>query len=220
MATECRKRKINRHKLVKVEAYVVLIGLVIVGLVIGFFIGKAKATVITETVTVTETIEVPTFEVDRLPEVSDIDYFDVPFSHSLQRYLFEVCADEEVPVTLILAMIEHESQFNPEVISKTDDYGLLQINVVNHSMLAEKYRAADMLDPYQNIYCGVRIIGGYLKKYDGDTVKALMAYNMGDYGARKAWANNITSTAYTDIILSLQSQYEGVRQNGSSNDSH
>jgi hypothetical protein len=220
MATECRKRKINRHKLVKVEAHVVLIGLVVVGLVIGFFIGKSQAKVKTETVTVTETVEVPVYEADRLPEVSDVFYFDVPLSHSEQRFIYEVCADEEVPVTLIMAMIEHESQFTPDFISHTNDYGLLQINAVNHEMLEERYRTADMLNPYQNIYCGVKIISSYLAKYDGNYTQALMAYNMGDYGARKAWSNGIESTRYTETILSIMQEYEEVVRNATSNNSH
>lgn len=219
MATECRKTRINRNKIVKVQARIVLISLVIIGMVIGFFIGKTrvKTVVETETITLTETVEVPVYHADKLPEVSEVFYFDVPLSHSLQRFMYEVCADEEVPITLILAMIEHESQFNPEVISTTNDYGLMQINAVNHSALEEQYRTADMLDPYQNVYCGIRIIGFYLDKYEGDYVKALMAYNMGDYGARKAWANGITSTAYTDLILSLMQNYEEVIGNGTGN---
>lgn len=222
MATECRKRKINRNKIVRVEAWVVLLGLVVIGIVIGFFIGKtqAKTVVETETVTYTETVEVPTAYMDRLPQVSEVFYFDVPLSNSLQRFMYEVCADQDVPITLIMAMIEHESRFNPEAVSSTNDYGLMQINAINHSELEEKYRTADMLDPYQNVYCGIRIIGSYLKKYEGNYTNALMAYNMGDYGARKAWANGITSTHYTDTILSLMQEYEEVVRNATGNDSH
>lgn len=216
MATVCRKRRINRHKIVVIEAWIVLIVLFLSGGLIGFLVGKAQAKTVTKTETLTETVEVPVYEADKLPEVSDVVYFDVPLSHSLQRYTYEVCADEEVPVTLIMAMVEHESQFDPEIISETDDYGLLQINAVNHTNLAEKYRAADMLDPYQNIFCGVKIIGSYLDKYDGDYTRALMAYNMGDYGARKAIESGITSTAYTDTILSLMEEYEEVLNNARS----
>lgn len=209
MATECRKRrKVNRHTLVNVEAICVLIGLVLIGWVIGYLIGKSHCKV--ETVTVTETIEVPCYEADRLPEVSDVFLFDVPLSDSLQRYMYEVCADEEVPVTLILAMIEHESSFNPEAISRTEDYGLLQINKINHEQMEEQYRAADMLNPYQNIFCGVKIIGSYLAKYDGDITSALMSYNMGDYGARKARENGVSSTPYTEVILSIMEKYEEI----------
>ena len=135
-------------------------------------------------------------------------FFDIPLSHSLQNYIYEICADEEVPVTLVIAMIDHESKFNPEVVSKTDDYGLMQINKINHDQLAEEYRCADMTNPYQNVFCGVKSIGSFLKEYDNDYAKALMAYNMGDYGANKAWSNGITSTTYSEQILELMSSYE------------
>jgi soluble lytic murein transglycosylase-like protein len=184
---------------------------------IAFGIGRVTAPAKTKTVTVTKTVEVPVYSTDKLPEVSDIFYFDVPLSHSLQRFIYEVCADENVPVTLIYAMIEHESQFDPEIISKTDDYGLMQINAVNHTWLNEKYRCADMLDPYQNVFCGVKIIGSYVNRYDGDLTKALMAYNMGDYGARKAWENGVDKISYSTTILGLMENYEEVLQNAKGN---
>lgn len=216
MATECRKRKVNRYKIARIEAWVVLLILFLGGGLIGFLVGKSQAKTIVKTETHTETVEVPVYEADKLPEMSEVVFFDVPLSHSLQRYIYEVCADEEVPVTLVMAMVEHESQFNPEIISKTNDYGLLQINAVNHETLAEQYRTADMLNPYQNIFCGVKIIGSYVKQYDGDYTKALMAYNMGAYGAAKAQESGITSTSYTETILALMQEYEEVLRNAGS----
>lgn len=86
----------------------------------------------------------------------------------------------------------------------------MQINTVNHEWLEEKYRTADMLNPYQNVFCGVSIIGSYIDKYEGDYVKALMAYNMGNYGAQKAWENGVTSTKYSESILALMDKYDEV----------
>ena len=63
-------------------------------------------------------------------------------------------------------MIDQESKFNPEVVSKTGDYGLMQINTINHEWLAEEYRTADMLDPYQNVFCGIKVIGSYIQNYN------------------------------------------------------
>lgn len=213
MATECRrtKKRVNRNRLVRL-----LIVLVVMA-AIAFGIGRVTAPAKTKTVTVTETVEVPVYSTDKLPEISDIFYFDVPLSHSLQRFIYEVCADENVPVTLIYAVIEHESQFDPEIISKTDDYGLMQINAVNHTWLNEEYRCADILDPYQNVFCSVKIIGSYVSRYDGDLTKALMAYNMGDYGARKAWENGVDKISYSTTILGLMENYEEVLQNAKGN---
>lgn len=206
MATERRGRKrINHNKLMKAYAYLILILLV----VIGFVIGRVTKPVETKTVTVAKTVEVPTYEASSYPELDrEITYFDVPLSHSLQDYLYEICADEDVPISLVLAMIEHESGFNPEVVSDTDDYGLMQINKINHSQLEEQYHCSDMLNPYQNVFCGVKIISGYITEYKTNYAKALMAYNMGDYGAKKAWENGIKSTSYSESILALMQKYE------------
>ena len=207
MATECRKsrKRISRRKLAMIEAWFIIGCMVLAGGSVGFIIGYNKAPV--KQVTVTETVEVPAYEENELPQVEEVTFFDVPLSHSLQRYIYEVCADEEVPVSLVIAMIDHESKFNPEEVSSTNDYGLMQINACNHSELEEQYHSADMLDPYQNVFCGVKIIGSYIKTYS-DYSKALMAYNMGEYGAKKAWENGITSTSYSETILELMSAYE------------
>lgn len=207
MATQCReKQKTNRNKLMKGYAYTVLAMLVLISGVAGFFIGRSS--VPEKTLTVTKTVEVPVYESAMLVDTSEVFLYDVPLSDSLQRYIYEICADEGVPVTLVMAMVEHESGFNPEVVSTTDDYGLMQINEINHERLETKYRCADMLDPYQNVFCGVTIIGSYIERYEGDLTKALMAYNMGDYGARKAWDSGITSTKYSERILALMTVYE------------
>lgn len=210
------KKRINRHKLAVIQAYAIIALFVLFGLVAGFIVGRFTAPTKVETVTVTETVEVPTYDSSKLPEVWEITYYDIPLSNSLQRFIYEVCADEEVPVSLVVALIDHESKFNPEVVSKTDDYGLMQINAINHEQLEEQYRAADMLDPYQNVFCGIKILGSYIEKYE-DLSYALMAYNMGEYGARKAWESGVKFTSYSDSILELMSEYEQeVKENATS----
>ena len=209
MATQCRESKkkptCNFERL-----YTAFLVVALLGGLIGYAIGAVYTP--RKTVTVTETIEVPAHESENLPQDAEVFLFDIPLSDSLQRYIYEICTDEGVPVTLALAMIEHESGFNPEVISSTDDYGLMQINAINHEWLEEKYRVADFLNPYQNAFCGITIIGSYIEKY-GDYGKALMAYNMGDYGAQKAWENGVTSSSYSTTILDLMQKYEEVLHN-------
>lgn len=212
MATQCRKaRQHTRNRLIKLYAYLILAVFILIGGVGGFFLGRhtAPEKIVTVTETVTQTVEVPVYESEMLVDTAEVFLYDVPLSNSLQRYIYEICADKSVPVPLVLAMIEHESKFNPETVSSTDDYGLMQINRTNFNWLEEKYHSADMLNPYQNVFCGISIIGSYIGKY-GDYGKALMAYNLGDYGAQKAWSSGITSTAYSENILSLMKKYEEV----------
>ena len=208
MATQCRgtkTKRINRRKLAVIKAYSIIGTLVLIDFSGGFAVGRATAP--KKQVTVAETVEVPSYEANSLPVAEEVTYFDVPLSHSLQRYIYEVCADEDVPVSLIIAMIDQGSKFDPEVVSNAGDYGLMQINTINHGRLAEEYRATDMLDPYQNVFCGIKMVSSYMKTYS-DYGAALMAYSLGDYGARKAWESNIESTSYSESVLALMQQYE------------
>lgn len=135
-------------------------------------------------------------------------YYDCPLSHDLQDYIRQLCETENVPMGLVIAMIDKESTFRVSVVSATDDYGLMQINVINHEWLSEQYGITDFLDPYQNVFCGIKILSGHLENYDGDLSRALMAYNMGAGGARRLWNQGIYSTSYTTYIINAMSVYD------------
>ena len=103
-----------------------------------------------------------------------------------------------------------ESSFRTDVVSDTDDYGLMQINSVNHEKLTENLGITDFTDPYQNIRAGVYILRGLFEKYD-DAAKVLMAYNMGDYGASVLWDKGVYSTTYTNKVLAKADEYAAMR---------
>ena len=141
------------------------------------------------------------------PIVKEVFYFDVPLSTDLQDYIREICEEKEVPMELVIAMIDVESSFTADVISRTNDYGLMQINICNHETLTKNLDVTDFLDPYQNVKCGIYIIAGHLQKTDGEIVLALMRYNCGATGAKKLWDKGIYSTDYTDKIMTAYNSY-------------
>ena len=115
----------------------------------------------------------------------------------LQDYLYETCKKYGVEdhYELLLAQMYNESSFNPNAISSTNDYGLMQINVCNHAWLSGELGVTNFLDPYQNIDCGVYMMSDFLHKYSEET--ALVAYNMGEGKVRQG----ITSSGYSDKVL-------------------
>lgn len=69
-------------------------------------------------------------------------------SYELQEVMQDCCERYEVPYALALAIAEVETHFDPDAVSATGDYGLMQINSVNHEWLLEKG-----LDPGERCDC-------------------------------------------------------------------
>ena len=208
-----RKRRLSNNEIVfyRIMAMFCLL------FISGFFLGRLTAP--KEFEAVTEVRYVPVIrnnfyysEKQVLPTDETVEaeltyHYELPLSNDLQDYIFELCSEENVPVSLVLSMISTESEFNPEVVSDTGDYGLMQINKCNHEWLKETYDVSDFLDPYENVYCGIKIIGQLLDKY-GDYHKALMAYNMGEQGAKTLWEQGVVSSSYSREIVSNMACYE------------
>ena len=126
--------------------------------------------------------------------------YRVPLDADLQQYTAEMCDLYEVPLELAYAVMQVESGFTPAARSSTGDYGLMQINSINAGWLKDELGITDLLDARQNIQAGCYMLGMYLSEYEGNVNCALMAYNLGATGAKKAWSAGTYSTAYTDKV--------------------
>lgn len=142
-----------------------------------------------------EVVETINEEVEQVPTI-----YDIPLDTELQRYTYELCVEHGVEeyYPLMLAVMWLESNFNEKVVSKTNDYGLMQINKINHKWLSEKLGITDFLDAKQNIKAGVYMLSTYLLKYE-DVDKALMAYNLGEAGAHRHWNAGKYTTKYVQL---------------------
>jgi len=140
--------------------------------------------------------------------VGDLDFtpLDCAMPDDEQEFTYYLCSGYNLDFTLVMAMIQHESNFDPTVISKTNDYGYMQINEINHSWLTETLGVTDFLDPYQNIRAGVFVLRKLFERYQ-DVNMVLMAYNMGEDAASRLWEKGIYSTKYTEQVLNYQQQF-------------
>lgn len=134
--------------------------------------------------------------------------YDVPLSADLQAYIRSKSGTED-RTRLVIAMISVESSFDPSAVSSTDDYGLMQINSINHDWLEETLGITNFLDPYQSVDAGTHMIGELLDDY-GDVHLALMAYNMGRTGAKRCWDQGIYSSEYSRKIVDRMNTLEIV----------
>lgn len=141
-------------------------------------------------------------------------HYDIALPAELQTFTYTTCVEHDIPeyYELVLALMQHESQFVDYVVSSTDDYGLMQINKINHKWLAEDLGLYNMLDPYENIQAGTHILSTYLHKYS-DIAAALMCYNMGEATAEYYWEQGIRSTTYSDSILAIYREYIDIKIN-------
>lgn len=142
---------------------------------------------------------------------------DVPLNEDVQEFIFYLSAGYNIDFTFTMALMQHESGFQADVISATDDYGLMQINSCNHDYLKETIGVSDFLEPYSNIRSGMFILRKLFEKYETPE-KVLMAYNMGEGGASKLWERGIYETNYSKAILQIQQQFKEELERSSDND--
>ncbi len=119
-------------------------------------------------------------------------------SPELQSIMVRMCDKYGVPYALALAVADHETRFDPDAKSSTNDYGLMQINTINFEWLREK--GIDPLTYEGNIEAGVLILSKALDRY-GEIELALMAYNCGDTGAKRLWDAGTYSTKYSRGVM-------------------
>lgn len=128
-------------------------------------------------------------------------------SFELQETMQLLCEEYGVPYALALAVADHESRFLTDAVSKTNDYGLMQINKVNFEWLKEK--GIDPLTARGNIEAGVLMLSQRLKRY-GEAELALMAYNCGDAGAKRLWEAGTYSTGYSRKVMERYEKWLAV----------
>lgn len=130
-------------------------------------------------------------------------YYDCPLPLELQDYITDLCSEEDIDPAVVIGLIKKESGY--KTTAKGDggkSLGLMQIQGKWHRDIMAELEIKDMLDPYDNIKLGVRILRDHLDRYDGNMSKALMAYNAGTAGARKAWfSKGIYSNSYSRAVL-------------------
>lgn len=125
-------------------------------------------------------------------------YRDIPLSHELQDIADKACEDYKIPQDVLYAVMKVESGYEVDA-QNGSCYGLMQIHTINMEYLSNNIGTTDLTDPEQNIKAGAFILGGYLEKYS--LPDSLMAYNLGEGGAKRLWKQGIHETGYTRKVL-------------------
>ncbi len=89
--------------------------------------------------------------------------YDVPLDDDVQKYICEQCRQYGVPVSVVLAVIERESDFDPELVGDNgNSWGLMQIYNKQHIRRCVDLGAWNLLDPKQNVRVGINYLSELL----------------------------------------------------------
>lgn len=152
-------------------------------------------------------------EVIQVPEEKEPIKIPVSYDVEIQNIIIEVAEEYGIEPSLMLAIAEIESNGRPDAIGKTNDYGLMQINKVNHEWLEKELGITDWFDARQNTEAACYIITWLRNNYGPcaeDTSCLLMSYNMGVGGARKLWKQGIYESSYSKKVLEVERKIKDV----------
>lgn len=110
-----------------------------------------------------------------------------------------------VESSLILAVIQKESQYNPKAYG-SGATGLMQVIPSCHTSRIERLGVTDLYDIYSNILVGTDILSELIEKYK-DVGLALMCYNMGEGTALYKY-NSHGYSNYANTVLSIKEEIE------------
>jgi len=107
-----------------------------------------------------------------------------------------VLAQKEVPVSIILGLIDVESSFNSNAVSNHGAHGLTQVMLMNYTS------PVSIHDPITNIRAGLDYLSE-MKRAFGTWERALRAYNGGPKNA-----DNPALTKYARAVMAKADQYQ------------
>lgn len=134
----------------------------------------------------------------------------VPLDSDVQEFIYYLSKGYNMDFTFVMAIIQQESGYRPDAVSNTDDYGLMQINKVNHGYITDEIGVTNYLDPYENVRAGMFILRKLFEKYETPE-KVLMAYNLGESGAKALWDKGIFETNYSKSVQQIQSELNSMK---------
>lgn len=108
-----------------------------------------------------------------------------PLTDSEYAALVEACDEHGIDVSLMLGLIQVESNFRADAVSKCGAYGYMQ--------LLPKYHPSD-LSPEENIRYGVGFLASQFERY-GNLESGLTAYNAGHDTGDTSYARKVMRAA-------------------------
>lgn len=122
--------------------------------------------------------------VQRNPQATVADFLDFP------RHLIAESERRRIDFRLVLAIIDHESEFNPRAVGKRGEVGLMQVMPATAAIVCKNLEldcSAGLADPRLNVQVGLAHLASLRDQFGAMGADALRAYNRGANRAREHW---------------------------------
>lgn len=96
------------------------------------------------------------------------------------EHLLKTMKNHTADPLLVLSLIRQESVFNPQARSRVGARGLMQLMPLTARRLKRGVREHQLSIPLTNLEIGTRYVEQLFKRYDGNLVHVLAAYNAGE----------------------------------------
>lgn len=123
----------------------------------------------------------------------------------IYTWAFNIANKYSIEPSLILAVAQKESRFEPDV-NGSGAIGLMQIIPSCHVDRISRLGVTDIWDPYSNLLIGADLLAELLARYK-DPGLALMCYNMGEGGALYKY-NKYGYSGYAYEVLRIKEEIE------------
>ena len=103
--------------------------------------------------------------------------YDIP--RDLAESIYDIALEEDIDPDVAFGLVRTESAFKNGATSHVGAIGLTQLMPATARWLKPDVTVRDLRNPEVNLRIGFKYLNDLMKKYDGDTELALLAYNRG-----------------------------------------
>lgn len=140
-------------------------------------------------------------------------HYDIPeeyvktggyFPDAVQVYTYALCTQNGIDYPTVLALIEVESGYKYDAVSKSGAMGYMQVVPSLHSeRLGNPLSDEAFINPYMNIDAGIDYLCELYERFESNEM-VLTAYHYGVTGAyRDYWNNGEAGSPYSDEVLEI-----------------
>jgi soluble lytic murein transglycosylase-like protein len=108
-------------------------------------------------------------------------YYPAPSPTEINDLVAETAGEYRVDPQLVQAIIQVESGYNTNAVSRKGARGLMQLI----PKTARRFGAKNAFDPGQNIAAGVAYLSHLLQLFSGDVLLSVAAYNAGEHSVMR-----------------------------------